>query len=236
MDQISPLPQAFVIKMTFDRREGYGLFRWTNGGLDPDGNIIHVIHRHTHGDNYYNIRPDNEVNTVWRMIESRKSNGTVCRSMRWRFTAYYLTHTRAGEVRRYPVIEITSPSTVLVPCRAATFIPIITPVANPAPQALEQLVVENPVTAPQTAPHVPNAPKVYTIATIPQHAVRAFLRDAAMQEETCSITGEEIDVTNGAMTSCFHLFEKNAIATWLAMPNSQDKCPVCNCKCNSFTV
>jgi hypothetical protein len=57
-----------------------------------------------------------------------------------------------------------------------------------------------------------------------------------MQEETCSITGEEIDVTNGAMTSCFHIFEKNAIATWLAMPNSQDKCPVCNCKCNSFTV
>ena len=57
-----------------------------------------------------------------------------------------------------------------------------------------------------------------------------------MTEEVCAITGEEIDVANGAVTSCFHLFEKNAIATWLAMPNSRDKCPVCNENCNSYTL
>ena len=244
------LPRAFVFKMSYAGREGYGLFRWTDGGLDAAGHMIHVIHRQAHGDLYYNVRTLNpqDINTVWRSVETRKSHGNMTRSMRWRFTRDYIINTRGEDVRRYPVIEITSPSTVLVPCRTETFIPIVNPGPVPVPvpvqqaghqaaqqAALEQLIAENPIV--HTGPHnVPNAPKVYTIATIPQHAVRAFLRDAAMQEETCSITGEEIDVTNGAMTSCFHLFEKNAIATWLAMPNSQDKCPVCNCKCNSFTV
>ena len=252
MDQATPqaapediFPRAFVIKMTFDQRQGYGLFRWTDGGLDQAGNTIHVIHRHTHGELYYNVRTLNpqDINTVWREVETRKSNGTVSRSMRWRFTRDYLINERGEDVRRYPVIEITSPSSTLVPCRAVTFIPIVNnPAAVPVPlqqaaqqAALEQLIDEYPV--PHTGQHPAlQPPKIYTIATIPQHAVRAFLRDAAMQQETCSITGEEIDVTNGAMTSCFHIFEKNAIATWLAMPNSRDKCPVCNCKCNSFTV
>jgi hypothetical protein len=87
-------------------------------------------------------------------------------------------------------------------------------------------------------PQAPVAPvqKKYPITTIPQHIVMALLRDAAMQEEVCPITSEEIDVTNGAVTSCFHLFEKNAIMQWLLMPNSRDKCPVCNATCNSFTL
>jgi hypothetical protein len=85
-------------------------------------------------------------------------------------------------------------------------------------------------------PLVPTIIQRHMIHMIPQHAVRAFLRDAAMQEEICPITNEEIDVTNGAMTSCFHLFEKNAIATWLAMPNSEAKCPVCKNKCTTFTL
>ena len=77
---------------------------------------------------------------------------------------------------------------------------------------------------------------VYSISTIPQHAVRAFLTHAALIEEQCSITGESIDIANGAITTCFHTFQKDAIARWLSMPNSQDKCPVCNTKCNMFTL
>jgi len=87
------------------------------------------------------------------------------------------------------------------------------------------------------APVVPVAPVInYTIQKIPQHIVMALLRDAAMQEEICPITSEELDVTNGAITSCFHLFEKNAIMKWLLTPNSHNKCPVCNTPCNSYTL
>ena len=117
-----------------------------------------------------------------------------------------------------------------------TFIPIVQQTAqqNPAQQnpalqqaqlqALHQLIDEGPL------------PPVYSISTIPQHAVRAFLTYAVLTEEQCSITGESIDITNGAVTTCFHVFQKDAIAKWLAMPNSQDKCPVCNAKCNMFTL
>jgi hypothetical protein len=71
---------------------------------------------------------------------------------------------------------------------------------------------------------------------IPTHAVLALLRDAAIQGSTCPITTEEIDVSNGAVTSCFHLFEKNSIATWLASEKSKKQCPVCKKECRSFTL
>jgi hypothetical protein len=108
-------------------------------------------------------------------------------------------------------------STSLPTVQARSFIPINTP-ATPV------------------VPILPIEKTKFPITTIPQHVVMALLRDAAMQEEVCPITSEEIDVTNGAVTSCFHLFEKNAIMQWLLMPNSRDKCPICNTQCNSFTL
>jgi SUMO ligase MMS21 Smc5/6 complex component len=85
-------------------------------------------------------------------------------------------------------------------------------------------------------PMAPPKPAKYTIETIPQHVIRALLRDAAMYEEECPITAVDIDITNGAVTSCFHLFEKDAIQKWLSLPNSKEKCPVCNTPCNSYTL
>jgi hypothetical protein len=108
-----------------------------------------------------------------------------------------------------------------------SFIPIREPLA-PVPLAQVPLAPVLPAPRP--------APRNYVMTSIPQHIVRALLRDAAMQEEVCPITSEEIDISNGAITSCFHLFEKNAIAKWLSLPNSLDKCPVCNCPCNSYTL
>jgi hypothetical protein len=99
-----------------------------------------------------------------------------------------------------------------------------------------------PVAAPVAPAPLPTVPVPqeqsirYKITTIPQHTVRALLRDAAMEEEVCPITSEEIDVTNGAVTSCFHLFEKNAIEKWLLLPNSRDKCPTCNTPCNYYIL
>jgi len=120
-------------------------------------------------------------------------------------------------------------STSLPVIKPYSFIPIRQPVVQPA-QPVPQLHL------PQHLAAINLAPKTFPITTIPQHIVMALLRDAAMQEEVCPITTVELDVTNGAVTSCFHLFEKNAIMQWLLMPNSQDKCPVCNAQCNSFTL
>jgi hypothetical protein len=223
------LPEYFVIKTTLANREGYALYRWTDAGNDNDNRRIHVLRPFRHGDLYYNIREDTTLPVDYTSVQTRKSQGNVVNSMKWKYTRSILIYSGASGNRWYPVIHITNMSRLPIH-RVYSFIPIVT---------------ENPVQAP-VAPVAPvtnqvqvtntQAPKIYPITTIPQHAVRAFLRDAAMQEEICSITGDEIDITNGAMTSCFHLFEKNAIAMWLAMPNSRDKCPVCNAKCNMFTV
>ena len=208
-DQV--VPEDFVIHTTLNGREGYALYRWTNGGLTNDQRIIHVVKAHSHGNRYYNITRDETLPTTYSSAMVKKGQGRIVRTMSWRYNRHILVN----GTRRYPVINITAHS--MIPShRIDSFIPIITDV--PA------------------QPVAPVVPKIYPILAIPQHAVRGLLRDAAMQEETCSITGENIDISNGAITSCFHLFEKNAIATWLAMPNSNDMCPICKEKCNIFML
>jgi hypothetical protein len=108
-------------------------------------------------------------------------------------------------------------STSLPTIQPRSFIPINTP-------------------APPVAPIPPTVKTKYPITTIPQHIIAALLRDAAMHEETCPITTVDIDITNGAITSCFHLFEKTSIKHWLGLTTSQDKCPVCNTPCNLYSL
>jgi len=220
VDQVQPvqaaqqnLPLTFCVKTRVGQRDGYYLMRWSHGGLDADNKIIHVIKPANHFDRFYNIQGVNYRTVRWNTIISRKNSGNVNRSIRWIYTGERLVH----EDIRIPVIRITPMSTSLPTVKARSFIPINTPAA--------------PV-----APILPIEKTKFPITTIPQHVVMALLRDAAMQEEVCPITSEEIDVTNGAVTSCFHLFEKNAIMQWLLMPNSRDKCPICNTQCNSFTL
>lgn len=207
------LPLSFCVKTRVGQREGYYLMRWSHGGLDADNKIIHVIKPANHFDRFYHIQGVNYRTVRWNTIISRKNSGNVNRSIRWIYTGERLVH----EDLRIPVIRITPMSTSLPTVQARSFIPINTP-ATPV------------------VPILPIEKTKFPITTIPQHVVMALLRDAAMQEEVCPITSEEIDVTNGAVTSCFHLFEKNAIMQWLLMPNSRDKCPICNTQCNSFTL
>jgi len=208
------LPLTFCIKTRMGNREGYYLLRWSHGGVDTDGKIIHILRPANHLDRFYNIATVTR-HPFWYKVITRKNSGTLTREIQWRFSPQNLRY----DGTNIPVLNISPASTSLPAMKPTSFIPITTPVA-PVPQA----------------PVAPVAQKKYPITTIPQHIVMALLRDAAMQEEVCPITSEEIDVTNGAITSCFHLFEKNAIMQWLLMPNSRDKCPVCNAPCNSFTL
>ncbi len=222
VEQNQELPITFCIKTTLNGREGYYLMRWSHGGLDPSGKIIHVLKPANHHNNFYNI--SSTARTIrWNRIITKKTSGTVTRSINWKYTNQRLT----CDEQRIPVIHITPMSTSLPVMKAFSFIPITQPVQPVQP--VPQLHLPVPI------PPIP-VEKNFPITTIPQHIVMALLRDAAMREEICPITSEEIDVANGAVTSCFHLFEKNAIMQWLLMPNSRDKCPVCNTQCNSFTL
>lgn len=206
------LPITFCVKTQMNGREGYYLLRWSHGGLDANNKIIHILTPANHLNRFYTIGTTTRT-PRWNSVITRKNSGNLSREIRWMFTNERLVH----EDVRIPVIRITPMSTTLPQIKITSFIPITQPVQPVQPPAV-------PVE------------KKFPITTIPQHIVAALLRDAAMQEEVCPITSEEIDVANGAITSCFHLFEKNAIMQWLLMPNSNDKCPVCNAACNSFTL
>ena len=224
---VQDLPITFCVKTMMNGRHGYYLMRWSHGGLDAAGKIVHIIKPGKHHNRYYRI--DSMARPFqWREIVSKKNSGNITRTFNWAFTNQRLIH----DDERIPVIRITPMSTSLPSMPTTSFIPITDPVQPAQPM--------QPVPQLQLPAHintvVPVAQKKFPITTIPQHIVMALLRDAAMQEEVCPITSEEIDVSNGAVTSCFHLFEKNAIMQWLLMPNSRDKCPVCNAQCNSFTL
>ena len=213
------LPQTFAVPKTWRGRRGYTLVRWTDGGPDANNNnrTVHVFRTVNHQDRYYRVIV-NEFQRDRREISTKKSSGRFTSTATWNHRGQSLEYVNGPDRTTYPIVNM--PAVSIPAVKNITFIPIIDPVPVQAPA---------PVQAPVQKPS-------YIISKIPQHAVRALLRDAAMTEEVCAITGEEIDVANGAVTSCFHLFEKNAIATWLAMPNSRDKCPVCNENCNSYTL
>jgi hypothetical protein len=209
---VPTLPDTFCVRSVYNGRDGYVFY---HSSAQPGQNAAR-IRPAWHQNMFYNIVASQE--TEWRNYGFLKSTGTVVRIAQWQKANQYLSH---GGVR-YDVIKV-SPRNVLPAFKTRNFIPIVN--NNPPAQA--------PAPAPaQPAPANKNIP----ITKIPQHAIRALLRDAVMHEEKCPITDEDIDVSNGAVTSCFHLFQRDAIQQWLLMPNSQQKCPVCNAACNAYTL
>jgi hypothetical protein len=215
------LPIMFAVLTKRGQTRGYYLMRWSHGGVDAANKIIHVLKPANHHNRFYNIHAFQRTGIRWNNIVTKKNQGTLIRASRWKFVNERL-HNSDG---RIPVIYISQYSSTLPSMPSYAFIPITT---NNTVHAVPAVPAVPPVNVTVT--------RKYPIPTIPQHIVLSLLRDAAMQEEVCPITSENIDVANGAITSCFHLFEKNAILQWLLMPSSQDKCPVCNCPCNSFTL
>jgi len=224
--QQQDLPILFAILAKRGQTRGYYLVRWSHGGLDAANKIIHVLKPANHHNRFYNIHAFQRPGIRWNNIVTKKNQGTMIRASKWKFVNERL-HSNGD---RIPVIRISPTSSTLPQMPSYAFVPITTNNNVQAPP------VAPPVVPPAVPPVNLTVTRKYPISTIPQHIVLSLLRDAVMQEEVCPITSENIDVANGAVTSCFHLFEKNAILQWLLMPSSQDKCPVCNCPCNSFTL
>lgn len=216
------LPILFAVLTKRGQTRGYYLVRWSHGGVDAANKIIHVLKPANHHNRFYNINAFQRAGIRWNTIVTKKNQGTMIRAGKWKFVNERLHSNAFGD--RIPVIRISPSSSTLPLMPSYAFVPITTNNTVPA------------VPVPAVPPVNVTVTRKYPIVTIPQHTVLSLLRDAVMQEEVCPITSENIDVANGAVTSCFHLFEKNAILQWLLMPSSQDKCPVCNCPCNSFTL
>lgn len=208
---MTALPDTFAVNTTMNGREGYAIYRsdLING--------TYTLSVGRHDNLYYNITNDMNLPLGHNTVECKKSQGTITRTMHWAFTREVLKYNGiAGihDVRRYAIIKINSMSTILPKFKTYSFIPIVVEPVLP-------VEVVRPVNL---------------IRTIPQHAVKALLTYAALEEDVCPITSNEIDVSNGAVTSCFHTFEKEALSKWLTMESSRDKCPVCNAKCKMYAI
>jgi hypothetical protein len=63
---------------------------------------------------------------------------------------------------------------------------------------------------------------------IPQRIAWIVAEDVSRKEENCPITLEPISPLTAAVTSCYHVFDANAIASWF---ESHSECPVCKTNC-----
>ncbi len=213
------MPTRFVVKRNVNGREGYIFFRGTIQVQDAVPQVYLKLSSDKHRNRYYNIMTDN-IQTDWRRCNIVKNGGTVQRAIEWRNSQERLHY----QGQHWPVLQITQFEHFPAWHHQTCFAPITTPVQN------------NPAQLPAPAPAPAPALKQIAITTIPQHAVRALLTQALYSEDNCPILDVPIDVSNGAVTSCFHIFEKTAIEQWLRQPGSGQKCPVCNQPCNSYAL
>ena len=63
---------------------------------------------------------------------------------------------------------------------------------------------------------------------IPQRIAWIIAEDSSRKEDNCPITLEPISPLTAAVTSCYHVFDANAITSWIA---THSECPVCKTKC-----
>lgn len=64
---------------------------------------------------------------------------------------------------------------------------------------------------------------------IPLFVAETLLEKAIANKQICPISFEELKKGQTAVTSCFHLFEQNAIQEWM---KTHSKCPICKKKCS----
>jgi hypothetical protein len=87
----------------------------------------------------------------------------------------------------------------------------------PSPSAQLQEVLESVETKPKPKTKPPSNP-------LPKHVQEILLADAVRTKKDCPIAMEPITLANGSVTSCGHIFTKEALTHWLKQHYT---CPEC---------
>lgn len=203
--------------MSFNNRIGFSIFYSRSSTLQDD--TFEILTPMNNNDHYYTIETYTPINTTVYDQSVKKQSGRIIHTIHWAYTDKQLKYNQII----IPIIKVT-PKQFLPTTKRWNFIPIVerTPTALPALQALQPV---QPV-------HVAKIP----IKEIPNHAINMLLLAAVIQGEECPISGNPIDTNNGSVTSCFHIFDKDAMTTWLALPHTNKKCPVCMQACDLYLL
>jgi hypothetical protein len=78
-------------------------------------------------------------------------------------------------------------------------------------------------------------PQQTPLTPIPKRIAMLIAEDACKKDESCPISMEVLTVDTMAVTTCFHVFNQDAIAGWFAQSDSKT-CPVCRASCEITQV
>jgi hypothetical protein len=218
------LPVKFAVEMRFNNRVGFCLVRTDQ---DRGTDTYDILLRENNDNHFYNIETYVPLNTpvYIQNIKKRQEH-----RVHWSYTMKQLKH---GQTI-IPVIKFT-PKVHLPATATWNFVPIVE--RNAQVQLQVQLQVQGPPPPlPMPVPPIIVQGSKIPIKEIPNHAIRLLLLGAVIEGEECPISGTAIDITNGSVTSCFHLFERDSIARWLALPHTNKKCPVCMQPCDLYLL
>lgn len=76
-----------------------------------------------------------------------------------------------------------------------------------------------------------NTEEKHSIKPVPKYVADLLIKNSVEKDEKCPITMDPIDKETCSVTSCFHIFEKSSIETWLTNKDNKSKCPVCKQVC-----
>jgi hypothetical protein len=69
------------------------------------------------------------------------------------------------------------------------------------------------------------------VKPIPTYISEIIIENAINKKQTCPITLDEITKDSACVTSCFHVFDKEALTIWLKDKKNNSCCPLCKQKC-----
>jgi hypothetical protein len=81
---------------------------------------------------------------------------------------------------------------------------------------------------PEDETDTPTIPALPTIDPVPLFVAEALLEKAVAAEELCPISMESLAKGDALVTSCFHIFQRDAMAKWQV---THSTCPVCKKEC-----
>jgi hypothetical protein len=101
----------------------------------------------------------------------------------------------------------------------------------PALHVVPVLVPANPVNAVNPANPANPANIFMRLKPIPKRIAWLIAEDASKSNESCPILAEPISPLTSAVTSCFHVFDCEAINEWFVRNPVNTQCPVCREVC-----
>jgi hypothetical protein len=140
------------------------------------------------------------------------------------------TNTQNNQVSILPILSLTPDNYRKIPAsmKKKSYFATQPAVDYEQPQQLWTVAAPLPQQQPVTRP----PPEYVQVEAIPKRIAWLIAAEAEKQEENCPITMETITPLTAAVTTCFHCFDAEALASWnVTRGGGATECPLCKKKC-----